>query len=153
MAITKSKFQVQNRPGGVPAGPTPSRCYIFKISAAARMWRRRASALLRMGQPACCRGDFLPIETGLRGWRMQSAANLSLPAIWEMQGDFRKMQGDARRTLAKSHQISIACMAFSLLQRAGRSRVAYLALAGFVSSIRGRSSDFGCSGDCLPEMS
>jgi len=84
--------------------------------------------------------------------RMQSAANLSLPAIWEMQGDFRKMQGDARRTLAKSHQISIACMAFSLLQGAGRSREAYLALAGFVSSIRGRSSDFGCYRAAAPEI-
>src|SRR5258707_14689690 len=65
----------------------------------------------------------LPPHRDRTAWlRMQSAANLSLPAIWEMQGDFRKMQGDARRTLAKSHQISIACMVFSLLQGAGRSR-------------------------------
>jgi hypothetical protein len=38
--------------------------------------------------------------------RMQSAANPSLPAIWEMQGDFAKMQGGAKRGPAKSSQIS-----------------------------------------------
>ena len=42
-----------------------------------------------------------------------------LPAIWEMQGDFRKMQGGARRNLAKSHQNSIAWMAFPYSSKQG----------------------------------
>jgi len=40
----------------------------------------------------------------------------------EMQGDFRKMQGGARRNLAKSHQISIAWMASPYSSEQGRSR-------------------------------
>jgi hypothetical protein len=39
-----------------------------------------------------------------------------------MQGEFRKMQGDARRKLAKSHQISIVWMASPYSSEQGRSR-------------------------------
>jgi hypothetical protein len=35
---------------------------------------------------------------------MQSAANLSLPAIFEKQGDFGEMQGDAAGTPPKTFQ-------------------------------------------------
>jgi hypothetical protein len=58
--------------------------------------------------------------------RIRTRTSLSL-AIGEMQGDFRKMQGGARRNLGKSYQISIAWMVISLLQQAGRSREADLA--------------------------
>jgi len=44
------------------------------------------------------------------------------PAILEMQGDFRKMQGDRYRKLAKSHQISISWVMVSLPKGAGKSR-------------------------------
>jgi hypothetical protein len=50
-----------------------------------------------------------------------------LPAIRELQGDFREMQGAAKRKLAKRRRISIAWEALSLLQGAGRSREANLA--------------------------
>src|SRR5262249_54270663 len=39
-----------------------------------------------------------------------------------MQGDFRKMQGGGHRNLAKSHQISIAWMASSLVKRTGKEQ-------------------------------
>jgi hypothetical protein len=50
---------------------------------------------------------------------MQSAANPSLPAIWEMQGDFAKMQGGAKRRPAKNSQISQAWKGLSLLAEQG----------------------------------
>jgi hypothetical protein len=52
---------------------------------------------------------------------------LSLPAIWEKQGGFRKMQGRAEGKLAKRQHISIVWEALSLLEGAGRSREANLA--------------------------
>jgi len=51
--------------------------------------------------------------------------------FWEMQGDFRKMQGGGHRTPAKSHQISTAWGTVSLLNRAGKSRESHLCLAGW----------------------
>src|SRR6266581_6049068 len=53
-----------------------------------------------------------------------------LPAIFEKQGDFGKMQGSAGRKLAKRQRFSIAWKALSLLKGAGRSREANLALQG-----------------------
>jgi hypothetical protein len=50
-----------------------------------------------------------PFTRDRTGWlRMQSAANPSLPAIWEMQGDFAKMQGEpnaARLKALRSHKL------------------------------------------------
>src|SRR6266700_2346234 len=40
----------------------------------------------------------------------------------EMQGDFRKMQGDRDRKLAKNYQISTSWVMVSLLEGAGKSR-------------------------------
>src|SRR5437868_6131585 len=42
--------------------------------------------------------------------------------FWEMQEDFRKMQGGGTRSPAEIHEISIAWNGVSLLKRAGRSR-------------------------------
>jgi hypothetical protein len=62
----------------------------------------------------------------------------------DLQGDFHTMQGDAKRTLAKSLQISMAWMVFSLLQVAGRSREGPILLAGFANRTS-RSAMHRCS--------
>jgi len=41
---------------------------------------------------------------------MQSAANLSLPAIFEKQGDFHEMQGRRHVSIGKTGPIAITCM-------------------------------------------
>jgi hypothetical protein len=46
----------------------------------------------------------------------------------EMQGDFRKMQGDRDRKLAKNYQISTSWVMVSLLEGAGKSRENDLAM-------------------------
>ena len=51
--------------------------------------------------------------------RMQSDANPSLPANWEMQGVFDEMQGGVKLNSAKIDQISVAWDEASLLVEQG----------------------------------
>ena len=69
------------------------------------------------------------IRSGRRDWLAAGAVPIepvSSLHFGQMQGDFRKMQGGARRNLAKSHQVSIAWNGVSLLKRAGKSRENHL---------------------------
>jgi hypothetical protein len=49
----------------------------------------------------------------------QSEANLSLPAIWEMQGDFAELQGRRRLVPAEDPGISMGWIGVSLTQEQG----------------------------------
>jgi hypothetical protein len=44
---------------------------------------------------------------------------MSLPAIWEMQGDLDEMQGGGKHKQAKCRQISIVWIGLFLLQEQG----------------------------------
>ena len=55
------------------------------------------------------------------GWLCwQSGANPSLPAIWGVQGDFAKLQGQRRLIPAEGPRISMGWVGLSLIQGAGR---------------------------------
>src|SRR5262249_53517642 len=71
-------------------------------------------------------------------WWMQPPSNRSLSLhLGEMQGAFRKMQGGGHRPLAKSHQISVACVSSSLLKRAGKSRETHPLLGRVAGRVKG----------------
>ena len=73
----------------------------------------------------CVVADAVPIEP------------VSSLHLGQMQGEFRKMQGDARRNLAKSHQISIVWMASPYSKRAGKEQGDHLCLARTRSAAAG----------------
>jgi hypothetical protein len=73
---------------------------------------------------------------------MQSGTNPSLPANWEMQGDFAKMQGETEPSPANSLKISVICMQSPY----SRSREAII----FSREIRDSRLDVAGSG--MPEV-
>jgi hypothetical protein len=75
--IYASKTEARNPPSAHPGDPETG-----ALVKKARQWRANIANLQKVP------------DSQTAWWWMQSDANLSLPANWEMQGDFAEMQGE-----------------------------------------------------------
>src|SRR6266568_2117099 len=111
--------QLQNRESKTDPG---DRSGYPRRTSAFREWRRIQDPENGAERAVCATRRNSEQETRLVGCGCSHIPTSLSLQFGEMQGDFRKMQGGARRNLAKSHQISIVWMASPYSSEQGRSR-------------------------------